>query len=58
MARKPPPLHSKIGPLSEDALYDEVPCRKVPLTLEDEAWQKQFIEDGKAPPIPPVKKPA
>jgi hypothetical protein len=53
--REPPRPHCKSGPLTDDELYNEVPCRDVPLTREDEAWQKKFIEDRKPPP---VKKPA
>jgi len=56
--RLPPRPSCKSGPMTDDELFDEVPCRDVALTPEDEAWQKQFIADRKPPPIPPVKKPA
>jgi hypothetical protein len=46
--REPPWPHCKSGPLSDDALYDEVSCRDVPLSPEAAEWQRRFIEDAKA----------
>jgi hypothetical protein len=45
MAGKPKPLHSKLGPLPADALYDEVPCRKVTLSPETAERDRKMIED-------------